>query len=186
LKNDPTEARLLKPAITHLFAQAEKDDKIRNNPIKFSKKSRTRLTIEALITVFKSDAIGVNPDQVCKEINISNRTYYNWRKNYDSLNIDDLYKIQEEMNKNTSKVKLSVNNVYDTLKKYMEKKALLLNSTNQAEILPGYSANLTFAPTAIPKDLLDSSVFLNNAMQFRQAFYSAVFITNLQWLMPKR
>jgi hypothetical protein len=90
------------------------------------------------------------------------------------------------MNKNTSKVKLSVNNVYDTLKKYMEKKALLLNSTNQAEILPGYSANLTFAPTAIPKDLLDSSVFLNNAMQFRQAFYSAVFITNLQWLMPKR
>lgn len=95
-----SQAISLRCSLNLLFKHAVLAGKLKVNPIKAPqsnqlRKSAGKLKIDALITMRKMTESGIKPNQVCKEINISIRTFYNWKKDYDNLDLHELHRLKE-------------------------------------------------------------------------------------------
>ena len=63
---------------------------------------KKRYTEEQIIKAIKEHEAGVKIDDICRELNISNGTFYNWRSKYAGLEVNEarcLRKLKSENNK---------------------------------------------------------------------------------------
>jgi len=58
-------------------------------------------------------AAGSTIEQVCKEFGISDATYYNWRKNYGKMRLDQLKQLKQLQKENARLKKLVANQALD-------------------------------------------------------------------------
>jgi hypothetical protein len=91
----PSKIRRLKTILNHILNQAILAGKLMRNPMDVPRKIPNNPTIDAMITMFEMILTGSYPEQVCEKINVSLRTFYNWKKEYSSLKLDDLYNIKD-------------------------------------------------------------------------------------------
>lgn len=72
--------------------------------------SRKRYTTEQIIGKLREAEVmqtqGATIDQVCKQLQINNQTFYRWRKEYGSIRIDQAKRLKslEEENKRLKKI----------------------------------------------------------------------------------
>lgn len=63
---------------------------------------KTRFTESQIIKSIKENESGRSVDDICRELGVTNSTFYNWRKKYsgmDSSQLRELKELQEENNK---------------------------------------------------------------------------------------
>ena len=63
---------------------------------------KKRYTEEQIIKAIKEHEAGVKVDDICRDLNISNETFYNWRSTYGGLEVNEtkhLRELESENNK---------------------------------------------------------------------------------------
>ena len=56
---------------------------------------KKRYTEEQIIKAIKEHEAGVKVDDICRELNISNGTFYNWRSKYAGLEVNEAKRLRE-------------------------------------------------------------------------------------------
>ena len=63
---------------------------------------KTRFTESQIIKSIKENESGRSIDDICRELGVTNSTFYNWRKKYSGMDVShlkELKELQEENNK---------------------------------------------------------------------------------------
>ena len=56
---------------------------------------KKRYTEEQIIKAIKEHESGVKVDDICRDLNISNGTFYNWRSKYAGLEVNEAKRLRE-------------------------------------------------------------------------------------------
>ena len=56
---------------------------------------KKRYTEELIIKAIKEHQSGVKVDDICRDLNISNGTFYNWRSKYAGLEVNEAKRLRE-------------------------------------------------------------------------------------------
>ena len=62
---------------------------------------RSRFTEEQIVKILKAAEAGVAVEELCREFGVSRATFYNWRKKFGGLEVDDAKRLKslEEENR---------------------------------------------------------------------------------------
>ena len=74
---------------------------------------KKRFTEEQIIGVLKQHEAGVKVDEICREIGISNGTFYNWRSKYGGMEVNEAKRLRELESENNRLKKLLAEKVLE-------------------------------------------------------------------------
>lgn len=67
---------------------------------------KKRYSEEQIIKAIKRHESGINVEDICRDMDISNGTFYNWRSKYAGLEINEAKRLKELESENTKLKKL--------------------------------------------------------------------------------
>ena len=67
---------------------------------------KKRYTEEQIIKAIKRHEVGVKVEDICREMGISNGTFYNWRSKYAGLEVNEAKRLNELESENAKLKKL--------------------------------------------------------------------------------
>lgn len=56
---------------------------------------RSRFTETQIVSILKGADAGMKVDDICRQYNISNATYYNWKSKYGGMEASDIKRLKE-------------------------------------------------------------------------------------------
>jgi putative transposase len=59
------------------------------------KMRRSRFTETQIVSILKGADAGMKVDDICRQYNISNATYYNWKSKYGGMEASDIKRLKE-------------------------------------------------------------------------------------------
>ena len=74
---------------------------------------KKRFTEEQIIGALKEHESGVKVDEICREIGISNGTFYNWRSKYGGMEVNEAKRLRELESENNRLKKLLAEKVLE-------------------------------------------------------------------------
>jgi putative transposase len=85
---------------------------------------KSRFTESQIVSVLGRAERGEKVNDLCRELSISEPTFYNWRSKYGSLSVSELKRIKEheEENSRLKRMYSELSLVNDALKQVIEKK----------------------------------------------------------------
>lgn len=85
---------------------------------------KKRYTEEQIIKAIKEHEAGAKVDDICRELNISNGTFYNWRSKYAGLEVNEAKRLRELEAENNKLKRLLAEKLLETeaLKDVLSKK----------------------------------------------------------------
>ena len=76
---------------------------------------RNRFTESQIVTALKKQELGITAKEVCRELGISEATFYNWKAKYGGMEVSDVARMKQmelELSKNKKMVaELSLENL---------------------------------------------------------------------------
>lgn len=67
---------------------------------------KTRYTEEQIISAIKQHESGVKVEDICRQLNISNGTFYNWRSKFAGMEVSEAKRLRELESENNKLKKL--------------------------------------------------------------------------------
>lgn len=67
---------------------------------------KKRYTEEQIITAIKEHEAGAKVEDICRKLNISNGTFYNWRSKYAGLEVNEAKRLKDLESENSKLKKL--------------------------------------------------------------------------------
>ena len=74
---------------------------------------RKRFTEEQILAVLKQAEAGRQVGEICREFGVSDATFYNWRKKYSGLELEDLKRLKQLEDENRRLKKLVADQALD-------------------------------------------------------------------------
>ena len=62
---------------------------------------KSRFTESQIIKSIKENEAGRSVDEICRELNVTNSTFYNWRKKYSGMEVSQLKELKELQEENS-------------------------------------------------------------------------------------
>ena len=97
--------------------------KVETNPY-FRPMKKSRFSEAKIIAILKRQERGEKVGDICRDIGISDATFYNWKAKYGGLSVNELKRIKdlEAENARLKKMYANLSLVHDALKDAVEKK----------------------------------------------------------------
>lgn len=85
---------------------------------------KTRFTETQIVSILKRHEAGAKTSDLCREIGISDATFYNWKAKYGGMNVSELKRVKdlEEENSRLKKMYANLSLVHEALKDAVAKK----------------------------------------------------------------
>ncbi len=85
---------------------------------------KSKFTESQIIKIFKENEAGRSASEICREHGISQGTFYNWRKKYSGMEVQQLKRLKEleEENKQLKQMFADLSLDHKILKEIIEKK----------------------------------------------------------------
>lgn len=85
---------------------------------------RTRFTESQIVAAIKKQESGITTREVCRELGISDATFYNWKARYGGMEVSDVKKMKEMETELSQYKKIVAELTFENhaMKAYIEKK----------------------------------------------------------------
>lgn len=85
---------------------------------------KTRFTESQIVAILKKQESGVSVKDICREHEISDATFYNWKAKYGGMDASQLKRVKEleEENSRLKRMYAELSMINDALKQVIEKK----------------------------------------------------------------
>ena len=73
---------------------------------------KRKITESQMVAAIKKQERGIGVKEICRELGVSDATFYNWKAKYGGMEVGDVAKMRELEKENTELKKMSSGNEY--------------------------------------------------------------------------